>query len=439
MTSSSPASKTALLLGVVALACSGEGNTGQRPISFDLVSQVPWTNGAPPVHDGTGKLVQAAEPVFPPIGDNTLDPGSRPIDCSGLADIEISPYWVETFEADPGIQNGIGVAQAWSAYDDGTQGSFRVPGDVGWYPGFVQNGMFRYDVPWGLAADRISGGPSCDGQPNDWAFHFRGGRFNFYGAGTAHPLASPRMTPEMPLAEPCPAGSDLCPAGDHTSIGLPALVPDYRQPHTFWDVSAYDGVVFWAHRGPDGASGLLVGLQNKYTSDDLARENQTFCRRIRSCRPDCANGLECRLAGDFNRCVAEGITIDSGLNPALLELLYPRCGPDTCFSPEHYKDLDFDDAQCKPYSFSGMETGHYCYGAEPPPIAAERCGDAFVAPIQLSTDWQLYKLPFSEFRQVGFGKKAPIFDLESLYSIAFQFTVGYADVYVDNVSFYRQR
>jgi hypothetical protein len=85
-----------------------------------------------------------------------------------------------------------------------------------------------------------------------------------------------------------------------------------------------------------------------------------------------------------------------------------------------------------------METGYYCYGAEPPPIAAERCGDAFVAPIQLSTDWKLYKLPFSEFRQVGFGKKAPTFDLGSMYSIAFQFTVGYADVYVDNVSFYRR-
>ncbi len=34
---------------------------------------------------------------------------------------------------------------------------------------------------------------------------------------------------------------------------------------------------------------------------------------------------------------------------------------------------------------------------------------------------------------------APSFDLKTLYSVAFQFTVGYTDVYVDNLSFYRTR
>ena len=40
---------------------------------------------------------------------------------------------------------------------------------------------------------------------------------------------------------------------------------------------------------------------------------------------------------------------------------------------------------------------------------------------------------------MGFAKRAPFLDLHSIYSIALQFPVGFADVYVDNVSFYRRR
>ncbi len=59
------------------------------------------------------------------------DPGSHPIDCSKLDDIEVSPFWIETFEADPNVPDGVGVGEAWSAYDDESYGSYRVPGDAG--------------------------------------------------------------------------------------------------------------------------------------------------------------------------------------------------------------------------------------------------------------------------------------------------------------------
>ncbi|HEV8244710.1 MAG TPA: hypothetical protein VGP93_03045, partial [Polyangiaceae bacterium] len=207
-------------------------------------------------------------------------------------------------------------------------------------------------------------------------------------------------------------------------------------------------------RGPDGEAGMMVALQNKYTSDELSRENQTFCKRIRACRSDCANGAACTFvpAGDpadaANRCLPEGadpshvLDKDGNLvlsNQALLELLYPRCGPSVCTSSSIYRDVDFDGSECKPYSFSGAESNTYCFAADPPPAAEERCGDGFLAPVRLSTDWELFKIPFSEFRQVGWGKPARTMDLHSVFSVAFQFSVGFADVYVDNVSFYRNR
>jgi hypothetical protein len=48
-------------------------------------------------------------------------------------------------------------------------------------------------------------------------------------------------------------------------------------------------------------------------------------------------------------------------------------------------------------------------------------------------------MPFDQFRQAGNGKKAPYFDLETLHSIFFEAPVGYADIYIDNLSFYRQK
>jgi hypothetical protein len=87
-----------------------------------------------------------------------------------------------------------------------------------------------------------------------------------------------------------------------------------------------------------------------------------------------------------------------------------------------------------------VEENYWCTEGDAAPAAApERCGDNYVASITVSTDWQLYKLPFDSFKQVGFGKRSPKIDLKTLYSIAFQFTVGNTDFYVDNLSLYRNK
>jgi len=491
-------------LAALVFGCSGEGNTGQpnRDFTWDengtqvsLWDEVPWANHATPqfiVHAdrSRGEVEISSGPVYPPISSNTPDPGSRPVDCSALDGIEVSPYYVDTFEpplaTNAAGQSLTGVATAWSSYDDGSDTAFRVPGDVGWYPDLggsyideahtqqAQQGILppyarAGSSPWGLAADHQFGErPTCDGAPNDWVLHYKGGRFNYYGGGMAHPFSPPLdlglvYGPEEHawiFHEICPPGSDLCPhsrRGDDPQLALDDVFPTppggYMQTRPgFWDASLYDGVVFWARRGPDSATGLLVALQDKYTSDDLARENERYCKRIKVCVPQCVNGFSCvrDTAGEekVKRCMPASTTdatigdynVAKVSNPALREFLFPRCQEDTCVPAKYYPDYDLNETTCNAFAFTGNDEGYWCSNPNKPVAPyAERCGDAFVSAISLSTDWKLFKIPFDSFRQVGFGKPAPSFDLKTLYSIAFQFTVGYADVYVDNVSFYRNK
>jgi hypothetical protein len=438
---------------VAALACSGEGNTGRREADPALVAQVPWINGYPPLVDPATKSVEVpASSVYPPIGPNTPDPGSRvkfdsdahrAAACAALQGIEVSK-WHHDFEPVPG--GSIGIAQFFSAYDDKTDGSWHVPGDASWYADLVgERGMVTLQslmtaTPWGLAADTISDGPSCDGAPNNWALHIRGGRFNYYGGGAEHPFG-------LDCALLSQSG-DVCDQ-------LIDVVGDGRVAtgDGVIDASAFDGVAFWARRGPDGASGLMITLQDKYTSDRLARTGPTgepgvgYCQRIKQCYPSCADGAACvpmQLVNgdppDMHRCVPEGADPKQAImEPALQEVIYPPCGQSACVPPGYDTDRDYIGTECKPYNFTGLEENYYCFGDTPPPAADERCGDGYASNISLSTDWQFYKLPFDRFQQVGFAKHAPATDKlpKTLYSIAFLFSVGYTDFYVDNLSFYR--
>ena len=432
-----------LLSLVVLAACSGKGNSGRLEIDPALIAQVFTVNGAPPAIDATTKrAILPASPVYPPIGPNTPDPGSRvSFDtdqhradaCAAAQNIELST-WHHDFE--PVMGATIGVAPYFSAYDDKTEAAWHVPGDASWYPEF---GAKRNSAIWGLAADTIQNGPSCDGAANDWALHVRGGRFNYFGGGAEHPFSLDCS--QQP--------GDIC---DH----LVDAVGDGRADKSV-DVSSYDGIAFWARRGPDGGSGLMVALQDKYTSDRLARSTDEstpgvgYCQRIKQCYPSCADGAQCvpveTEGKSINRCVPEGVDpTNSLMEPSLLWQLYPPCGQSACAPPPYDPDYDLQHtlpteylAQCKPYNFTGLEENYYCFGDSPPPAADERCGDGYVSNISLSTDWQFYKLPFDRFQQVGFAKKAPTNDrvAKTLYSIAFLFSVGYTDFYVDNLSFYR--
>src|SRR5262249_44710202 len=147
------------------------------------------------------EVIMSPTPAYPPIGQNLPDPGSHRADCSRVtADLEFArpptmprkEGWFDTFEPDDPTH--VGAAPGWSSYDDLTQYSFHVPGDVTWYQGL--KGIF--DTAWGMPSDKIEG-PGCDGAPDHWALRFKGGLFRKWGGGISHAFSDPPPGP-------CPGG-----------------------------------------------------------------------------------------------------------------------------------------------------------------------------------------------------------------------------------------
>ena len=428
-------------------AC-GPGNTGRTLISDSLAEAVPWVNGRPPVRDSAGQVVIPDEPEYPDIATGMEDPGPlRKPGCGVTKGLEFSSVFFLDFEADDSYPNAVGVAEAWAGHDDDSEGSFRTPGEINWYPGLIN----RHGAPWGMPADRVEGAPTCEGK-NHWALHYRGGRFNLFGGGVGHPLA---------LLDPCPEaqGKDnpdalLCPpkpeeGAETDAAGIPVQGrggKPYAQPHNYWNLSGFDGVAFWARRGPEGQGLLTVILTEKHTSDDLNRENEVFCRRLVKCRTGCINRQPCspvdpKSDDSLHRCFdpAEG-PFPVGLDEALADEIYPRCGPSACTFPATYEDRDYAGKECQPFTFDSHYSGEFCFdkGDPAPPDTGERCGDGFARTVNLSTEWKFFKIPFSELRQQGYGKIAPFMDLTTVSNMIFVVQQGWADFYLDNVTFYRE-
>jgi len=469
------------------VACSGKGNSGRKEIDPALIAQVPWVNGAGPLIDPNIQPAQAyipPDPMFPAIGADQPDPGSRvQFDtdkhraqaCAALDGVVLSDWHLD-FE--PYRKATVGVAPFFAVYDDHTEGSFHTPEDAAFYPSF---GAKRDSSIWGTAASQITGGPACDtlpaswgNKPNGWALHVRGGRFNYFGGGAEHTVGldcpgadDPEIDPGQ--AEACNLMVDA--VGDGRTDKAFDMTKVVRP-----DGIKYTGIAFWARRGPDSGSGLFVAFQDKYTSDRLARTTRLpdgtvspgvgYCKRYRQCYPNCADGTECKPfqfadeAFPIARCVPPGIDPTSAMmEKALAQKLYPPCGAGSkpgdmpfiggaCTPPSYDPDIDFDNTQCKPYNFTGLDENYFCYGDTPPANPDERCGDGFLSSISLSTDWQFYKIPFSAFQQQGFGKKVPPskwlpnktdIPEAALQTIVFAFSVGNIDFYVDNLSFYADK
>jgi hypothetical protein len=445
-----------LAVGVAALvgwSCDGPGNTGRPPLDPELIKAVPWLSGVLPARDALGEAVLPGSPLYPAIASGLPDPGSQHTDCAPLTGLEFSTGWFDTFDKyDPTDPDEPPVAPGWASYDDLSQYSFHAPGDATWYPELKPVLAWA----WGLPSAHTPG-PSCDGKPNDWVLHFRGGLFRKWGGGISHAFVDPVPRYRPSNTDTCKGGEDFCPppvaeGAPVDTAGLPMTAANgdpYQQSHDFFDVSSYDGIAFWARRGPEGNDEALVIVTDKFTSARLARENQKYCRRVRECHTVCLSGTPCSpdLPGSANptyRCfdpkagpLPTNIAIESQF-----DLMYPRCGASACTSPSSYPDPDFDTKACRPYTFPAAdESGEFCWNKEdqPPPSRDERCQDGWQTSVRLTPDWTFYALPFSRFGQVGFGKRAPYMDLKSLDTIAFGATMGWADVYFDNVTLYRRK
>jgi hypothetical protein len=306
---------------------------------------------------------------------------------------------------------------------------------------------------YGLGGWEPTPDPVPPGQGPTLAARFKGGPFTEYGGGVGMSMrtisnalkdvAMPRTNPSIALLEQTPS----------------AEFPDPTAGA--YDLSGWQGVAIWVRRGPDGQSTMRVGITERNSAEDLNSSavldvngmapqgvsEGKYCKRWRIC--GCSGTTPCSpVPGqtDQFRCFDPEIE-----NPSLADLIdqikYPHCGVSRCkdgnsstIGPD--PDVLFKDKSCSPAIASDGHSDMYCYdpGKDPtPPSKRERCGNPFSRAFNVTTDWQLIKIPFSELRQADEAQVASEMDLHSVKQVAFTYGGGWIDFWVANIGFYRKQ
>jgi hypothetical protein len=347
------------------------------------------------------------------------DPGSRPVACATQeAGLEFLKVW--DFESG----QGLGMY----TYTDRSTANISPN---------------KY-LPPSEQADRC--GPTQ-------VMHIHGGPFRGWGGGvgvSAYNMKSPDINQAGCLGTDS-SRPEYCPA------------VDAEYPELTLDFSHWDGISLWARRGPNSQAAVRVGLGDRNTDDDVAfmsqfprpgsppmsPPRQRYCGRNREC--GCANHKPCSPLKAED---PTGIHYcwDPAVDPNPMTNLDPRivtaetCGKKRCDEPyvaySTPPDAQFYGRECTPYAFSNGMASDYCFnpGVDPNPFDSnETCGDSWVFPVALTTDWRLYLVPFTELQQQGFGKKFAAPDLRAISMLRLMWDVGWIDYWIDDVGFYRVR
>jgi hypothetical protein len=450
-------------------------------------------------------------------GNCVADPGSAPADCS--QDDSVDTLLVESFD-NYGGSNGSS-AEAWYTYTDGTSGLYFE----NYSHALANNSASGFEPPVTPPPDAIASCHKASNVQYPGVLHVFAGPFLGWGGGMGISTAklNGRLLPygeqgSGRTSDPN-APKDNCCINDNNLHSNPdsgtcqmttdpryaALCPpanaEYAVSVAAVDVSQYDGVSFWARRGPNGQEGIRVMVGDKYTDDDLNYQalayeaatgisQPTYCRRNREC--DCTNHQQCSgttlgkirtqlgaagngISGDPNSSVQVcGTTPPLGWNPlnsctGALECVGANGGPSFCCGASNCDavypafpcdllpdagrfagdggqgqggDPQYYGKPCTPYAFANGVQASYCYdpATDPPPAPpTEMCGDFWMTTVDLTTDWKFYKVPFSVLRQQGFAKKSDALDLHSASVIRFSWDLGWIDYWIDQVSFYREK
>ena len=369
--------------------------------------------------------------------------------------------------------------------------------------GFASNYFYQYvdgtaDIePQGYTPPAIAQNV-CNSDVNNHVLHSSGGPFTGWGGGIGIGLEHLNVD-----ANACPAAG-VCPPEGGFTTSAPCLCPN---PGTgtegevvsalALDVSQWDGISFWARRGPNGQPLMRVLVGDKFTDDDISyKMYQTdatnnpptntprYCERKAECTClfldaacDWYSFSDPQYSGEFGTSPAPDVYLPAdlqsggfycgppGSHPGSASASFSStstgannyCGRTLCDQPYAAYPNDGQDPQfagraCAPYTYRNGTIADVCYNAaawidattgktmpaDPlPPEADEQCGDHFTFPVNLSTDWQFYAIPFAQMQQQGWAKQAPYFDLTSASVVRFTWDVGYIDYYIDNVRFYR--
>jgi hypothetical protein len=331
------------------------------------------------------------------VGKCLPDNDGAAVSCAA-AEADSEFYWAWRL-----AERALNAPPATYFYDDHTT-DFLVPERDAWQP----------------PGDPVT---RCQEDPNTFAVRLKGGPFASYGGGFGMSFCT--------AANPC--------------TELPASA---EFPLDAMDLSAYEGIAIWARRGPEGMANLRVGVSEKHSAEDLntgsaeypEREGR-YCSRYRLC--GCAPDTPCtpRASDGQEFCFDPAVSPE----PDGVTVKGQTCGKTRCNeanSSTTLLDPLFGGRECANAVQSDGLTAEFCYnpGQDPnPPAKRERCGNPFVFPIRISTQWSLIKVPFSELRQSDEANVANGFDLKSIRQLIFTHSTGYADFYISDVGFYRRR
>jgi hypothetical protein len=327
--------------------------------------------------------------------------------------------------------------------------------------------------------------------------HLWGGPFREWGGGMGRSMQD--YTTTAPTRPPGPAlcpglndtptappddGTGPCPPLDERIEAVPLASAGGSQLRSLAyerlvDLRDWDGISFWARIGPGSDPGFRISLGDRFLDDDISyleseayklngnqgpgptcgRVQECGCRNHRPCTFDPPNGMF--AGGSFCWDPARGDTPPNVIANALpagatvddfpYYFPYEKCEATMCDSDyEAFTRADpifatparGGTASCQPYTFDNDFTEKFCYDAADPlglaiAPAYERCGDVWAKPVGLTTEWQFFKVPFTELRQEGWGKEFQYLDLSEIALVRFTWAVGWIDFWVDDVRFYR--
>jgi hypothetical protein len=309
--------------------------------------------------------------------------------------------------------------------------------------------------------------PRCSDKPNDQnhAIHIQGGPFLSWGGGVGIGMKN-----------------------------FPNLIGTVETPEALapFDFTGWEGISFWARRGPDSQAGFRVLAGDKYTDDDVSyimyRNDPTqprYCERVRECgcldHHSCvAVHLDPDATGETtNPIIPTGCTraashngdtqvmkfcgtpreisgAEGGQGSACNLCSESRCDdwwpafPDDCANPggdcsagdPTGADRQYHGKPCSPYTMRNGVFGYWCFDpskgerpAEPP----EQCGDHWTRVVNLSTEWQFYTVPFNAMAQQGWAKRSAGLDLKSISVFRFTWDGGWVDFWIDDVRLYKRK
>jgi hypothetical protein len=265
--------------------------------------------------------------------------------------------------------------------------------------------------------------------------------------------------------------------GGGVGIGMKDFVANGSLPmnsleRAMLDVSAWEGISFWARRGPDSQSGFRVLAGDRNTDDDInflmtnsldpaIQTAPKLCERFREC--SCQNHMPCTeqtlVPGTVLDCTARTGSycgepmplvsgdVGSGAAQQCNTCMKTRCDEEYPAYPGGIRgnsvlDYQFFGKPCDQYTFRNGVSAFYCYdkaAGERVPEPAEQCGDHWTKTVALTDRWQFFTVPFSSMTQQGFAKRFTSIDLKAVTLFRFTWDGGWIDYWIDDVRLYRTK